>query len=201
MGVQPAQRAQPSFFPLDWIPTGVERASDLDLAVLLVNSLDLIADPPDRLDDLRWLRAAFGQVGQAALADALSDSDLPRLRALRANLRAAFEAATAAEAAATLNPALDAAHAVLQLAPGSEPDGYRVAVAVERTGVDALEARLPAALAAHIAAHGTSTLGVCASDPCRCAFVDRTRARTRRYCCGYCNDRAAARAYRRRRKS
>jgi predicted RNA-binding Zn ribbon-like protein len=196
-----AQPAQPSSFPLDWLTAGSERASDLDLAVLLVNSLDLIADPPDRLDDLRWLRAALRQAGHAPTADELTDSDLPRLRALRATLRAAFEAETAAQAAAELNPALDAARAVLQLAPAADTDRYRVGVAVGRTGVDALEARLPAALAAHIAAHGPSTLGVCASDPCRCAFVDRTRAKTRRYCCGYCNDRAAARAYRRRRKA
>ena len=192
--------APPSSFPLDWLPAGSEHASDLDLAVLLVNSLDLIANPPDRLDDLRWLRGALRQAGHAATADELTDSDLPRLRALRTTLRAAFEADTAAQAAAVLNPALDAARAVLQLAAEVESDRYRVGVGVGRTGTDALEARLPAAVATHIATHGPSTLGVCASDPCRCAFVDRTRARTRRYCCGYCNDRAAARAYRRRRK-
>jgi predicted RNA-binding Zn ribbon-like protein len=195
------QPAPPSSFPLDWLPAASDHASDLDLAVLLVNSLDLIADPADRLDDLRWLRAAFMQVGHASTADELTESDLPRLRALRATLRTAFEADTTAEAAAALNPALDAARAVLQLTPDIETDRYRVGVAVGRMGVDSLEARLPAALAAHIAAHGPSTLGVCASDPCRCAFVDRTRATTRRYCCGYCNDRAAARAYRRRRKA
>jgi predicted RNA-binding Zn ribbon-like protein len=47
---------------------------------------------------------------------------------------------------------------------------------------------------------GTGRLGVCGSDPCRCVFVDRTRAGTRKYCCTYCNDRFAARAYRRRKK-
>jgi hypothetical protein len=31
--------------------------------------------------------------------------------------------------------------------------------------------------------------------------VDRTRAGTRKYCCTYCNDRYAARAYRRRKRS
>jgi predicted RNA-binding Zn ribbon-like protein len=62
-----------------------------------------------------------------------------------------------------------------------------------------LPARLLAAVAEHIGRSGVARLGVCASDPCRCAFVDRTRAGTRRYCCTVCNDRAAARAYRRRR--
>jgi predicted RNA-binding Zn ribbon-like protein len=167
----------------------------------LVNSVDLLDDPPDRLGDLRWLRAALGQAGHAATADELRDADLPRLRALRATLRAAFEAESAAEAAEALNPALDAARAVLQLVPDGSRGNYRVAVGASQTGIDALEARLPAALATHLAARGTETLGVCASDPCRCAFVDRTRAKTRRYCCSYCNDRAAARAYRRRQKA
>ena len=45
-----------------------------------------------------------------------------------------------------------------------------------------------------------SHVGVCGSDPCRCVFVDRTRGGTRKYCCTYCNDRFAARAYRRRKK-
>ena len=73
-------------------------------------------------------------------------------------------------------------------------------VGVGRHGVAALEARLPAAAAAFVAEHGTGRLGVCGSDPCRCVFVDRTRAGTRKYCCSYCNDRFAARAYRRRKK-
>jgi predicted RNA-binding Zn ribbon-like protein len=191
---------QPSYFPLDWLTPRSHDASDLDLAVLLVNSLDLVADPADRLVDLRWMRAAFGQVGHEAVASELRDDDLPRLRDLRSALRAAFEATTEAEAARALNPALAAAGAIVQLMPDDSDGGYRLGVGSGRTGIDALEARLPAAVAAHLAAHGPSTLGVCASDPCRCAFVDRTRAKTRRYCCGYCNDRAAARAYRRRRK-
>lgn len=192
--------AEPSYFPLDWLAARSEAASDLDLAVLVVNSLDLLAEPADRLVDLRWLRAAFGQVGHEMLASELGDDDLPRLRDLRAALRTAFEATTEADAAGALNPALAAAGAIVQLVPDDVAGGYHLGVGSGRAGIEALEARLPAALAAHLAAHGPSTLGVCASDPCRCAFVDRTRARTRRYCCGYCNDRAAARAYRRRRK-
>ncbi|HSS68167.1 MAG TPA: CGNR zinc finger domain-containing protein [Nocardioidaceae bacterium] len=193
--------AEPSYFPPDWLPAGRQSATDLDLAVLLVNSVDLLADPPDRLDDLQWLQAAFTQAGHAGTVVDLADADLPRLRALRAALRTAFEAESAAAAADALNPVLDASRAVLQLTPDSGADTYSVVVGSGRKGIAALEARLPAALAAHIAAHGPTTLGVCASDPCRCAFVDRTRGRTRRYCCSYCNDRAAARAYRRRRKA
>ena len=90
-----------------------------------------------------------------------------------------------------LNPALLEAGAVVQLRPeGLGRDRPRPA--------GDLPARLLVAVATHVAEHGVARLGICASDPCRCAYVDRTRGRTRRYCCTLCNDRAAARAYRRR---
>jgi predicted RNA-binding Zn ribbon-like protein len=87
------------------------------------------------------------------------------------------------------------------LVVANQPGATTLRVGVGRHGVAALEARLPAAVAAYVVEHGSRRLGVCGSDPCRCVFVDRTRAGTRRYCCTYCNDRFAARAYRRRKKS
>jgi predicted RNA-binding Zn ribbon-like protein len=188
-------------FPVDWLERGESgKASDLDLAVLLVNSHDLLEDPPDRLGNLAWLTEALTHAGHAELASALSRSDLPRLRALRRVLRTAFEAPDLRTAAAALNPQLVKARAVFLLDVPTRPRGARARFvpAPDRTGYAALAARLPAALAAHIAEHGVGRLGICASDPCRCAFVDRTRAGTRRYCCTICNDRYAARAYRRR---
>ena len=99
-----------------------------------------------------------------------------------------------------LNPLLEKAQAIpLLVVDQTASPTLRVGVGLR--GVAALEARLPAALAAYVAEHGTSRLGVCGSDPCRCVFVDRTRAGTRKYCCTYCNDRYAARAYRRRKKT
>jgi predicted RNA-binding Zn ribbon-like protein len=56
-------------------------------------------------------------------------------------------------------------------------------------------------MAEHVARFGTTRLGTCASDPCHCAFVDRTRGATRRYCRTRYDDRAVARAYRKRRNS
>lgn len=190
-------------FPADWLERGDDHpASDLDLAVLVVNSHDLLDDPADRLGDLAWLVAVLRHVGHADLAATLSRSDLPRLRSLRGVLRAAFEAPDLKSAAAVLNPQLVKARAVflLDVPSRSRGAGARFVPAPDRTGYAALAARLPAAVAAHIAEHGVGRLGICSSDPCRCAFVDRTRAGTRRYCCTVCNDRYAARAYRRRRR-
>ena len=190
-------------FPLDWLErSSHDPATDLDLAVLLVNSHDLLEDPADRLGDLAWFTGVLHHVGHRDLADSLTRTDLPRLRSLRAVLRAAFEAPDIGTAATVLNPQLIKSRAVFLLDVPSRPKrtGARFVAAPDRTGYAALAARLPAAVAAHVAEHGVGRLGVCSSDPCRCAFVDRTRAGTRRYCCTICNDRYAARAYRRRRR-
>ncbi len=131
-------------------------------------------------------------------AGELTARDLPRLRRLRDDLRTVFESDDDATAAAVLNPLMQRARAV-PLIDVDQAGGTRLRVGIGLSGVAALEARLPAALAAYVAEHGVRRLGVCGSDPCRCVFVDRTRAGTRKYCCSYCNDRRAAREYRRRR--
>ncbi|MDX6365311.1 MAG: hypothetical protein QOK30_387 [Nocardioidaceae bacterium] len=185
-------------FPADWLPaTG--RAGDLDLALLLVNSVDLLEEPADRLHDLTWLTAAFRAAGHADLAGQLEPADLPELRLLRDALRTAFVVDDPAAVCDALNVLLRGSAAPeLVPVPGTD-DRVRLELGLGLVGCPALQARLPAAIASHLATYGTRRLGTCASDPCRCAFVDRTRAGTRRYCCGYCNDRAAARSYRRRR--
>ena len=190
----------PVGFPGDWLIDAGAPASDVELALLLVNSLDLLEDPPDRLVDLRWLTHVFTRVGHGDLAGELTSGDLRRLRRLRDALRSVFETYDDATAAAVLNPLLGRAKAIPLLA--GEPDGeITLRVGLGLRGIAALEARLPAALAGFVAEHGTKRLGVCGSDPCRCVFIDRTRAGTRKYCCSYCNDRFAARAYRRRKKA
>jgi predicted RNA-binding Zn ribbon-like protein len=183
----------------DWLERPGEPASDLDLVVLLLNSLDLLEDPPDRLAGLSWLREVLAAVGRDDIGGALTAGDLPGLRRLRESLRAVFQAGSAAEAASLLNAMLVQAAAVPQLVASG--DGLRLQVAPGARGLAAMSARLPAALADHIAHRGFGRLGICAALPCRCAFVDRTRARTRRFCCTACNDRAAAQLYRRRKRA
>src|SRR4051812_27530367 len=141
-----------------------ERAviDDLDLAVLLLNSVDLLEDPPDRMaEDLTWWRRVLARNGHEELAAAQHDTDLSRLRSLRAMLRTVFECADAEEARRMLNIALLHAEAVVQVGPaGLEVSG-------------GLRGRLLFAVASHVAEHGVDRLGICASDPCRCAYVDR----------------------------
>lgn len=188
-------------FPADWLdPRSAGVASDLDLAVLLVNSLDLLETEPDRLTDLGWLRGVLRRVGHPRLAGELRARDLEGLRALREDLRAVFGCADQQRLPGLLNPLLDRSHAVPHLV-GDGAGGMWLRVGGDRRGLAALQARLPAALATYVAEHGPQRLGTCAAPPCACAFVDRTRAGTRRYCCSWCNDRAAARAYRSRRRT
>ena len=165
-------------------------ATDLELAVLLLNSVDLLEEPADRMAaDLAWWRRALVRNGHPDLAAAQDDRDLPGLRSLREGIRAVFECEDADRARRLLNAALADAGAVVQVSPS----GLAV------TG--GLPGRLLFAVARHVAEYGVARLGICVCDPCRCAYVDGTRGGTRRYCCTLCADRAAARAYRRRRRS
>src|SRR5688500_4222283 len=102
---------QPAGYPQDWL-VDPESASDVELALLLVNSHDLLEDPPDRLVDLAWLTQVFNRVGYGDLAAALTARDLPRLRRLRDALRVVFETDDDAVAADVLNPLLEEARAV-----------------------------------------------------------------------------------------
>jgi len=182
----------------DWLERRDGPASDLDLVVLLVNSLDLLENPPDRLTDVAWFRAVLADVGRDDIGAALKSPDLAGLRRLRESLRAVFQAKSPGEAASMLNPMLLRSSAVPQLVVSEA--SILLQVAPDKRGLEALTARLPAALAWHVAHRGTGRLGTCAAPPCQCAFIDHTRARTRRFCCTACNDRAAARLYRERRR-
>jgi predicted RNA-binding Zn ribbon-like protein len=183
----------------DWLERPGEPASDLDLVVLLLNSLDLLENPSDRLTDLTWFCEVLAAVGRGDIGGALTTGDLAGLRQLRESLRAVFRARPPTEAAKLLNAMLVDAPAVPQLVASG--DGLRLQVAPQARGLAALSARLPAALAEYIARRGIGRLGICAALPCQCAFLDRTRAQTRRFCCTACNDRAAAVLYRRRKRT
>jgi predicted RNA-binding Zn ribbon-like protein len=176
----------------------IDRDHDLDLAVELVNTYWVLADPPDRLTDAAAFQAILEGAGDADLAGELRPEDLDELRRLRADIEPVF-GGPLARAGAWLDELLAAAQIPVRLAV----DDQRVewASGAHGTGVAALRARLLVALADHLVRHGTARIGFCQAAPCNCVYVDRSRARTRRYCCDQCNDRAAAAAYRRRRAS
>ena len=182
---------------------------DLDLAVELINTYGVLASPPEGLTDIRVYQGILADAGEHALAGQLGPDDLGELLALRSQLGPVFAAGTVKTAVGILNPMLRQA-VTAQLAPGFQglnatpPPGDGTArwdPAAGQHGMTALRTRLLAALAAHLVRHGTARLGTCQAAPCNCVYVDHSRARTRRYCCDQCNDRAAATAYRRRKGS
>jgi predicted RNA-binding Zn ribbon-like protein len=171
---------------------------DLDLAVELINTYWVLASPPEGLTDIGVYQRILADAGEDVLADQLGPDDLSELLALRSQLEPVFAADTISTAVGILNPMLR--HDVTaQLAPGNGTARWDPAAGQE--GMTALRTRLLAALAAHLVRHGTARLGTCQAAPCNCVYVDHSRARTRRYCCDQCNDRAAAAAYRRRKGS
>src|SRR5215469_6760924 len=161
----------------DWLERPGEPASDLDIVVLLLNSLDLLEDPPDRLANLTWFDEVLADVGRDDIADALTAADLAGLRELRESLRAVFQAGSPAEAASLLNPVLAHASAVPQLVPSG--DGLRLQVAPEARGLAALSARLPALLPEYTAPGGTGSRATCASPPPKGVSFPRPGAKTR----------------------
>jgi predicted RNA-binding Zn ribbon-like protein len=172
---------------------------DLDLAVELVNTYWVLARPPDALTDVGAGQRILSDAGDDVLAGQLGPGDLPGLRALRDEITPVFSAQSASQAVGILDPLLREAEIPARLA--LDDDTARWDWGAGQQGLPALRARLLTALAAHLIRHGTARIGTCQADPCTCVYVDRSRARTRRYCCDQCNDRAAATAYRRRKSS
>jgi len=173
----------------------------LQLALAFLNTHDLLEDPPDLLNIGRLQRMGT-RLGCTPLIESLSEADLPELRRLRGQLYRVFAGETPQEKVSALNNVLAtlAAHASIE-ASGSESPGsaaYRVAITgpADTDPVRAFGLSIGDAIAHALVAGGPDRLGVCAGTPCRCVFVDRTRAVRQRYCCELCNDRVAAAAYR-----
>jgi predicted RNA-binding Zn ribbon-like protein len=175
----------------------VERSDhDLDLAVELVNTYWILASPPDRLTDVDAYRRILSNAGEDTLAGQLLPDDLAGLRVLRDQIKPVFAAESAASAVSILDRLLRDPAIPVRLA--LDDGAVRWDWGAGLHGMPALRGRLLAALAAHLIRYGSGRTGICQADPCTCVYVDRSRARTRRYCCDQCNDRAAAAAYRRR---
>lgn len=175
-----------------------EPASPADLAVALVNTWDLVAEPPELLADDATAHRFLLRHGYGEDAAALGPDPAVRMRALRDRLRAVVHAPPPG-AAELLNALLVDTGAVPRLVPAG--DGWVLDAGPAAPGLDRVAARAASGLARFVAERGFARVGTCAAAPCDCAYLDRTRAGTRRYCCTFCADRAAAAAYRRRRRT
>jgi predicted RNA-binding Zn ribbon-like protein len=165
----------------------------LALAIAFLNTYDALEDPPDFLsvDLVRRLGRKHG-----IDLEQLAEIDVERLRDLRERLRPVFAEPEPAAKVAALDTVLEAEATGAGLV---ERDGHiRLHASGGRDPLGAFAVLLADALAQAMATSSPSRFGTCAADPCRCVYVDRTRAARQRYCCELCNDRMAAAAYRRR---
>ena len=175
------------------------RGTGVAVAVDLVNTWDLLEEEPDLIEDVRDVRTWLDWHDLHQAAKRMKGADVGRVRELRSRFDRVFDARSEAEAIRLLNelsreysrpPELERAGGELRLR--SWPD--------EREGLDAVAAYATAGLLEAMRDLGWSRFGRCAGSPCRCAFVDRSRNRSRRYCCNLCADRVAQANYRRRQR-
>jgi predicted RNA-binding Zn ribbon-like protein len=179
---------------------GNPRESGADLAVNVVNTWESLPSPHDGLEDVGDLRIFLRAVGRAEAAAAVTERDLAEFRHLRGRLRRVFETDDVAEAAGVLNSIATESGAVPRLAEAS--GGWTLEFGPEDGSLTSrLAATAAVALIEIVRAHGLTRFGTCAADPCTCAYVDRTKNRSKRYCCELCADRAAQRDHRARRRA
>jgi predicted RNA-binding Zn ribbon-like protein len=146
-----------------------------------------VADPPGRLTGTAARQRILRATGDDERQGTVSWRPGGAAR-LRADLDPVFAATTIDEAVNHLDPLMRGA----VVPPAHSRRRHRRLGLGCRPGGNGR--RLLAALADHLVRRGTTRPGVCHAGPCRCVYADRSRARTRRYCCGQCNVRAAAAA-------
>jgi predicted RNA-binding Zn ribbon-like protein len=175
-----------------------DEKDSIGLAVSLANTWDTLNDPPEILNVdrlkilLRWFELD-------AAADEATEHDLPAIRDVRSRIRRAFQAEDEDGAVAELNTLARRAGAVPQLERENGGWIFRYGVG-RRTVAQELGGRSAVALLEVIEQGAWNRFGLCAAAPCCCVYVDRSRNRSRRYCCGLCADRATQAAARRRRR-
>ena len=175
-----------------------DEKDSIGLAVGLVNTWDVLNDPPELLN-LERLKILLRWFELEEAADAATEPDIEQVRQVRGRVRRAFESNDEAEAVAELNALARRAKAVPQLEPANGGWAFRYGFG-ERNLATELAGRAAVALLEVIERDGWDRFGLCAAAPCCCVYVDRSRNRSRRYCCSLCADRATQAAARRRKR-
>jgi hypothetical protein len=167
---------------------------EIDLAVGLVNTWDVLDEEPEFLSGVGNLRKFLHEHCLEREARVATEGDLTRVRSLRRRVRSVFEADTEAEAVETLN---DYCRLGAAAAAGEGRLALRLRAATRRDRRPA-RAQVAAALLVAIQTEGWERFG--SATPFLPLRLPRPpRNRSRRYC-QLCADRIAAAAYRERSK-
>jgi predicted RNA-binding Zn ribbon-like protein len=172
------------------------------LAIRLVNTIDLLEDPPELLPDLKHLRRFLVRVGYRAASQAAMAQDLAAVTRLRERLTEAMDTPDESAAAELLDRI--AADLVFRPRVARSLGGSRELRfgPPPEDGMESFAAEIVMGLMRLLVEGDWDRIGRCAGAPCCCVFVDRTRNRSRRFCCQLCSDRVnQAKARRRRRAS
>jgi len=179
--------------------TELERATGAYMAVTLINSWDEYDPEHEHLRDADVLRRWLRGNGFPRAADGISDADLDRAKVLRSRLAAAFDASDQAEAVESLNALVAESATPPRLERTAQSWSFR-SWPDEGEGLAFLAPYAALGLLEAIRDLGWERFGRCDGSPCRCVYIDRSRNRSRRFCCGLCADRVAQADYRRRRR-
>lgn len=170
----------------------------VDLALGLINTVDQLDTPPDFLVDHARLQRFFVWAGYPAAAERCRPDDLPWVVALRDRLAAAIDA-DEARAATILNEVVGTSPAAPVLERATH--GWTIWYGPPHDeGAAFLAAATAVPLMQLLATGDWGRLGRCAASPCCCVYIDRSRNRSRRYCCQLCANRVTQAAARRRRR-
>jgi predicted RNA-binding Zn ribbon-like protein len=167
----------------------------LGMALAFVNTHNLYVTPAEQLA-LPRLGELATQHGFSDCVKDLTEDDIPTLRTIRERLRPLFTGPSSAEKVAALNAVLRSEGTGVELARGRA--GLRLIPVPRRDPVARFAVLVVDALATAMVTGDPARFRHCVADPCRCVYVDRTKAGRQRYCSTWCNDRVASAAYRRR---
>ncbi|MGN6724232.1 MAG: CGNR zinc finger domain-containing protein [Marmoricola sp.] len=168
--------------------------TNLAAAVVLANS----AQDPDTLTSVAELDAFYAEYGYTGRHDR-TRAELDQVRALRPRLRALLTAERD-EAAALVNEILAEHSAIPRLARHDELDWHIHAVPDDSSLAARISVETAMAMLDMIRLDELSRLSVCADADCEGIVLDLSRNRSRRFCSVACTTRAAAAAYRERKR-
>ena len=171
----------------------------VSLAIELVNTVDMLNDPPDFLTDVERLRRFLLHVGHEAAAKRLTRADLTATRLVRDRVTHAMDAPDPAAAVARLDRMVETLEFRPRAVATTKGSWQMFYGPPPEEGPGFIGPSAVMGLLQLVVDGEWDRIGRCAGAPCCCVFVDRSRNRSRRYCTQLCADRVNQANARRRR--
>jgi predicted RNA-binding Zn ribbon-like protein len=161
----------------------------------LVNSHDLTLAVPEHLQTPVDLAEFLGEHG-IEWPRRPTNTDLERVRGLRADVRGLFDAQTQGEVASRLNELLTDARVSMRVVRERPLPRIEWTVDTAAELVDALRSAVAVSAAHIVTEFGFDRLRVCGADPCADVFLDVSKRGEQRFCGPRCATRVRVAAHR-----